>query len=119
MRPTKYLGTGRGKRWTNVDRALAEGLLHYEASLNSLGIPWDRATDPSRTFEIDEVVDYAAEAYETAQEEYRRGGNTSPGLRIVVLDRGVSTAGLADDPKGAAADVGPEPAASGRSSGSL
>ncbi len=83
--------TGRGKknRWTRQDRALSEALLEYEKSLNSVGIPWLIASDPEREFVVDEDMDYAAGVYEEAESEYRKGDNVSPGLRLVVLDKGV------------------------------
>lgn len=88
MRPKKYLGA-RGGQWTRVDRVLAEGLIVYEGSLNPHGIPADRATDPERVFKIDEDMDYAVEAYEEAQEEYRTGENRKAGLMLRVIDAGV------------------------------
>lgn len=88
MRPTQYLGS-KGKQWTRVDRVLAEGLLTYEASLNAHGIPWDRASDPDRKFVIDEAIDYAAQVYDEAVEEYRKGDDVEKGLRLVVVDQGL------------------------------
>ena len=96
MRPTKYL-----KKWSRVDQALAEAHLSYEASLNAHGIPRFLAGDADRTFEVDEVMDYAAEAFEQAQEEYRRADNASPGLRLIVLDKGVRESPDAPDKESA------------------
>ena len=93
-RPLLYL-TGRGKRerWTRQDRALAEAHLVYEDSLNAQGIPWHIASDPDRVFDYDERYDRAAAVYETTMDEYRKGGNVEPGMRIIVVDRGVRDAG--------------------------
>lgn len=90
MRPLLYL-TGRGKknRWTRQDRVLSEALLEYEKGLTSDGLPWYVASDPEREFVLDELVDEAAAVREEAEAEYRKGNNVSPGMRLVVLDRGV------------------------------
>ena len=84
VRPTKYLSS-----WSRRDRGLAEGLIAYEESLNPVGLPPHVAQDPDRVFEVDEREDQAMKALEVAQEEYQRGGNATPGLRLVVVDRGV------------------------------
>lgn len=89
MRPTVYLGTRRGRRWTEVDRGLAEGLIVYEASLNPLGIPSWLARDESRGWVPDEDVDFAMAAVERAQWQAQKNqGKGEPpfGLRYVVMD---------------------------------
>ncbi|ROR95982.1 hypothetical protein EDD28_0552 [Salana multivorans] len=85
MRPMKYLGA-TGKRWTGRDRALAEGLEEYEASLNPVGIPSWIARDPSRRFTVDENVDRAMAVYEEAQEGIRKSDVDTPGLILAVLE---------------------------------
>jgi hypothetical protein len=87
VRPTVYLGLARGKaRWTVRDRCLAEALLHYERSLNSLGMPDWIALDPEREWVIDEVgIDKAAAVLEEAHEEYRKGQSQAKGLRLAVV----------------------------------
>ncbi len=94
VRPLLYL-TGRGKRdrWTRQDRALAEAHLVYEDSLNAQGIPWHIASDPERVFDYDERYDRAAAVYETAMKEYQDGNNVEPGMRLVIIDKGVRDAG--------------------------
>lgn len=89
MRPTKYL-----TKWSARDRALAEGHLLREESLGSHGLPWHIASDPDRTFAVEEAVDHAAATLEEVQEEYRKGGNLSPGLRLLVVDRGLRAGSL-------------------------
>lgn len=74
--------------WNGRDRGLLEGLLLYEASLNDLGFPPHVYTDPDRVFEPDEVEDRAAKVLEETREEYQRGKNVTPGLRLVVRDAG-------------------------------
>jgi hypothetical protein len=89
VRPTVYLGTRRGKRWTEVDRGLAEGLIVYESSLNPLGIPAWEARDESRGWTVDEDVDFAMAAVERAQWQAQKNqGKGEPpfGLRYVVMD---------------------------------
>lgn len=89
MRPTVYLGTRRGKRWTEVDRGLAEGLIVYESSLNQLGIPAWEARDESRGWTVDEDVDFAMAAVEQAQWQAQKDqgkGEPSFGLRYAVMD---------------------------------
>lgn len=89
MRPTVYLGTRRGRRWTEVDRGLAEGLIVYESSLNQLGIPAWEARDESRGWTVDEDVDFAMAAVERAQWQAQKNqGKGEPpfGLRYVVMD---------------------------------
>lgn len=89
MRPTVYLGARRGKRWTEVDRGLAEGLIVYESSLNPLGIPSWLARDESRGWVPDEDVDFAMAAVERAQWQAQKDqGKGEPpfGLRYVVMD---------------------------------
>lgn len=88
MRPTKYL---RG--WSRRDRALAEGLLVYETSLNPVGLPPHIARDRDRRFTVDEVVDQSMATLEEAQAEYRSSPDgkprpPTPGLRLVVVDEG-------------------------------
>ncbi|GAA1404101.1 hypothetical protein [Oerskovia paurometabola] len=92
MRPTKYL-----TKWSARDRALAEGHLLREASLGSHGLPWHIASDPNRTFAVEEVVDHAAATLEEVQEEYRKGDNLSPGLRLLVVDQGLRARPLEQD----------------------
>lgn len=89
-RPTRYLGYSKGRAWSSVDRALAEGLDYYEASLNPLGIPAWIARDPDRKFTVDEAVDQAMAVYEEAQEEMRKGESATPGLILGVIDLGPS-----------------------------
>ncbi|MBN8882625.1 MAG: hypothetical protein J0H73_09960 [Salana multivorans] len=76
----KYLGA-TGKRWTGRDRALAEGLAEYEASLNPVGIPSWLARDT-----VDENVDRAMAVYEEAQEGIRKSDVDTPGLILAVLE---------------------------------
>lgn len=92
VRPTKYL-----TKWSARDRALAEGHLLREESLGSHGLPWHIASDPDRTFAVEEVVDHAAATLEEVQEEYRRGDNLAPGLRLVVVERGLRAGALEQD----------------------
>jgi hypothetical protein len=53
VRPSKYL-----MKWSVRDRALAEGLLEYERSLNQHGIPSWIAEDGTIPWETDEKIDY-------------------------------------------------------------
>lgn len=84
MKPTKYLS----RKWSEVDRGLAEGLLVYEASLNSQGIPAWVAQDPERRWTIDEIVDESMAVLEEAQDGYgKKGTPKQPGLRLVVVEK--------------------------------
>lgn len=76
-----YLGD-----WSGRDRALAEGLLLYEASTGPHGVPMRDALDPDNDgwFEVDEQVDYAQAAIERWRESKR--GNAEPGMFPVVID---------------------------------
>lgn len=87
MRPTRYLGTSRGKGWSRVDRVLAEGLEHYESSLNRLGIPSWVARDPDRRFVVDEIVDQSLAVLEEAQAEASGGDTPQHGLLLAVVEQ--------------------------------
>jgi hypothetical protein len=65
-----------GAKWSTVDRGLAEGLLFYEAGLNSLGIPSEIATDEANAdmFEVEPVIDYA----QAVIDRYRGAENYKP-----------------------------------------
>lgn len=85
-----YLGKQEpGKPWGKKSRALAEGLLLYEESVNEYGIPIREATDPEKDgwYEVDDsTVDYAAAAIE----EYRDATkNPEKGVRLSVVDTSV------------------------------
>jgi hypothetical protein len=89
VRPEAFFGLGKPNRpWTNRDRALSQGLVFYEQSLNSAGVPSWIAQDPERKFAVDEVVDFALETLESTQEDYQRGGTNQKGLRLVLVDQG-------------------------------
>lgn len=88
MRPTKYLGLSRGGRWSSVDRTLAEGLEEYEASLNSLGIPFWIARDSDRKFTVDEIVDHSVALLEETRAEMGKGDGEQHGLLIAIADGG-------------------------------
>lgn len=92
MRPTKYLGFSRGGRWSSVDRTLAEGLEEYEASLNSLGIPFWIARDSERRFTVDEIVDHSIALLEETRAEMGKGDGEGEnyGLLIAIADGGAS-----------------------------
>lgn len=83
--------------WPARDRALAEALIEYEASIGPHGIPWRVALDPESDgwLEVSEQVDYAQAAIE--QWEERHKGQRTPGARLVVRDARVSDAGGDED----------------------
>jgi hypothetical protein len=82
-----------GGRWTNRDRVLAAGLVHYERSLNAHGIPSWIAQDGDQRFGVDEVMDHAARLVETTQADYASNENADThGLRVVVAHLGPRSA---------------------------
>jgi hypothetical protein len=72
-------------KWTPRDRALAAGLLAYEASLNEVGIPSWIAQDPEIDgwYEVEEYEDYVAAALDRWRQESKE---PAPGMRARVLD---------------------------------
>lgn len=84
-RPTQYLGGSEGGRWTPVDRALAEGLVHMEETTGPHGIPMEDAMDPESDgwWTVRESVDYAQAAIDRYWAEHP---DPEPGVRVVVED---------------------------------
>lgn len=82
-----YLGKkDPGTAWSLRSRALAEGLVLYEESINELGLPLREVYDPERDgwYEVDdETVDYSL----AALEEYRKNTkDPEPGVQLKVID---------------------------------
>lgn len=79
MRPTKYL-----RKWSAVDRTLAEALLLHEKAFDPHGIPWEIALDPEKGswLDVDERINWAA----AAVENWRAQGSHEPGAYPVVID---------------------------------
>lgn len=85
--PEVYLGRkDPGTGWSLKSRALAEGLLLHEDSLNQYGIPIREATDPEMDgfYEIDDsTIDYV----EAAVEDYRKNTkDPEPGVQLRIVN---------------------------------
>jgi hypothetical protein len=82
-----YLGKkDPGTAWSLRSRALAEGLVLYEESVNEFGFPLREVNDPERDgwYEVDDsLVDYS----QAAMEEYRKATkDQDPGVQLRVID---------------------------------